>query len=84
MLNRDASSATTAAAGGASEPLARPTVAWTALHGQFGAGFKAVRQLKPTFRDALGLALVVFPEARVDLDQPGVILLPLPPVVPQA
>jgi len=25
-------------------------VTWTALHAQFGAGFKAVRQLKPTFR----------------------------------
>ena len=28
--------------------LSRSTpVTWTALHGQFGAGFKAVRQLKP-------------------------------------
>jgi hypothetical protein len=38
-------------------------VGWTALHAQFGAGFKAVRQLKPTFREALTLALAVYPEA---------------------
>ena len=59
-------------------------VTWTALHGQFGAGFKAVRQLKPTFRDALALALAVYPEARVDLDQAGVVLHPSPPAVPRA
>lgn len=59
-------------------------VTWTALHGQFGAGFKAVRQLKPTFRDALTLALAVYPEARVDLDQAGVVLHPSPPAVPRA
>ena len=65
--------------------LTRATpVTWTALHGQFGAGFKAVRQLKPTFRDALGLALAVYPEARVDLDQAGIVLHPSPPAVPRA
>jgi Plasmid encoded RepA protein len=65
--------------------LSRSTpVTWTALHGQFGAGFKAVRQLKPTFRDALALALAVYPEARVDLDQAGMVLHPSPPAVPRA
>jgi hypothetical protein len=65
--------------------LTRSTpVTWTALHGQFGAGFKAVRQLKPTFRDALTLALAVYPEARIDLDQAGAVLHPSPPAVPRA
>lgn len=59
-------------------------VTWAALHGQFGAGFKALRQLKPTFRDALALALAVYQEARVDLDQAGVVLHPSPPAVPRA
>jgi hypothetical protein len=59
-------------------------VTWTALHAQFGAGFKAVRQLKPTFRDSLGLALAVYPEARVDLDPTGVVLNPSAPAVPRA
>ena len=65
--------------------LTRPTpVTWTALHGQFGAGFKAIRQLKPTFRDALTLALAVYPEARVDLEGNGLVLHPSPPAVPRA
>jgi hypothetical protein len=65
--------------------LSRPTpVTWTALHGQFGAGFKAIRQLKPTFRDALTLALAVYPEARVDLEGNGLVLHPSPPAVPRA
>lgn len=64
--------------------LTRATpVTWTALHGQFGAGFKAVRQLKPTFREAMALALAVYPEARVDEDAAGMVLHPSPPAVPR-
>lgn len=64
--------------------LARTTpVTWTALHAQFGAGFKAVRQLKPTFREALTLALAVYPEARVDLEPAGAVLHPSLPAVPR-
>lgn len=41
--------------------LTRPTpVTWAAVHSRFGAGFKAMRQLKPTFREALALALAVW------------------------
>jgi hypothetical protein len=50
---------------------------------QFGAGFKVVRQLKPTFRDALTLALAVYPEAKVDLEVSGVVLHPSAPAVPR-
>jgi Plasmid encoded RepA protein len=32
-------------------------VTWAALHSQFGAGFKAVRQFKPVLRDAMLVAL---------------------------
>ena len=65
--------------------LTRSTpVTWTSLHAQFGAGFKAVRQLKPTFRDALMLALAVYPEARVDVEATGVVLHPSAPAVPRA
>jgi len=42
-------------------------VTWAALHAQFGAGFEAARQLKPTFREALALATAFYPEARVIL-----------------
>jgi hypothetical protein len=65
--------------------LSRSTpVTWTALHGQFGAGFKAVRQLKPTFREALAIALAVYPEAKVGVEAAGVVLHPSPPAVQRA
>ena len=59
-------------------------VSWTAIHGQFGAGFRLPRQIKPTFIDALALALAVYPEARVDADKDGIVLHPSPPAVPRA
>jgi hypothetical protein len=59
-------------------------VSWAAVHAQFGAGFRLVRQIKPTFLDALNFALAVYPEARVDADRQGLILHPSPPAVPKA
>ena len=59
-------------------------VSWAAIHAQFGAGFRLMRQIKPTFLEALGLALAVYPEARVDTDKQGLVLHPSPPAVPKA
>ena len=56
-------------------------ITWTAIHSQFGAGFKLVRQIKPTFLEALQLALAVYPEARVDLEEQGVVLHPSQPAI---
>jgi hypothetical protein len=65
--------------------LAKSTpVSWTAVHAQFGAGFRLVRQIKPTFMEALNLALAVYPEAHVDADRQGLVLHPSPPAVPKA
>ena len=65
--------------------LAKPThVSWTALHAQFGAGFRLVRQIKPTFCEALQLALAVYPDARVDMTKEGIVLHPSPPAIPKA
>jgi hypothetical protein len=65
--------------------LSKPTtVSWTAVHGQFGAGFRLVRQIKPTFLEALNLALAVYPEAGVRIEREGVVLYPSPPAVPKA
>jgi hypothetical protein len=65
--------------------LTRSTpVSWAAVHGQFGAGFRLVRQIKPTFTEALHLALAVYPEARVDADKQGLVLHPSPPAVAKA
>jgi hypothetical protein len=64
--------------------LAKPMpVSWSAIHGQFGAGFQLVRQIKPTFTEALSLALAVYPEAKVEADRDGVVLHPSPPAVPR-
>src|SRR6185437_15391528 len=51
-------------------------VSWPAVHAQFGAGFKAIRQMKPVFIEALNLALAVYPEARVDIEVNGLALHP--------
>lgn len=58
-------------------------VSWPAIHAQFGAGFKAIRQMKPVFVDALNLALAVYPEAQVDVEATGLALHPSPPAVPR-
>ena len=56
-------------------------ITWTAIHAQFGGGFKLVRQIKPTFLEALQLALAVYPEARVDVEEQGIILFPSAPAI---
>ncbi len=64
--------------------LTKPTlVGWVAIHGQFGAGFRHIRQIKPTFLEALALAVAVYPEARIDVDRDGILLHPSPPAVPK-
>jgi len=59
-------------------------VSWAAIHAQFGAGFRLVRQIKPTFTEALSLALAVYPEAHLDVNRQGLVLHPSPPAVPKA
>ena len=59
-------------------------ISWAAVHAQFGAGFRLVRQIKPTFIEALNLALAVYPEAHVDAEKQGLVLHPSPPAVPKA
>ena len=64
--------------------LAKPTsIYWPKLHEQFGGGFKALRQFKPTLIENLKLALAVYPEAMVELEPNGLRLIPSPPPVPE-
>jgi hypothetical protein len=57
------------------------TISWPALHGQFGTGFKQLRQFKPKFIEALEAALAAYPEARVDVDARAITLHPgRPPI----
>lgn len=64
--------------------LAKPTpITWKALHDQFGAGFRQVRQFRARFKEPLALALAAYPEARVDVDEAGVLLRPSASPVPE-
>ncbi|MFL5284848.1 MAG: replication protein RepA [Rhodopila sp.] len=65
--------------------LKGPTpVSWTALKGQFGAGFDAMRNFRTTFLDNLRLALAVYRYAKVEVTNRGVDLYPSrPPVSPK-
>jgi hypothetical protein len=65
--------------------LKAPTpVSWTALKGQFGAGFDSMRHFRPSFLDNLRLALAVYRSAKVDVTERGVDLFPSrPPVAPR-
>ena len=59
-------------------------ITWKALKGQFGAGFKELHHFKHKWRDSLNLALAVYPAARVEVADAGVILKPSrPPVAPR-
>ena len=62
--------------------LTRSTpISWAALHAQFGTGFKAVRQFKPRFTEALDAALAAYPEARVELGEKAITLYPARPPI---
>jgi hypothetical protein len=64
--------------------LNQPTsITWPALHGQFGAGYKNVFQFKPRFLEAMKAALAVYPDARVSVEDVGVVLHPSRPPVPE-
>jgi hypothetical protein len=65
--------------------LKGPTpVSWTALKGQFGVGFKSMHHFEAYFTDNLHLALAVYRDARVEMTERGVTLLPSrPPVAPR-
>ena len=61
-------------------PLA---VTWPALHGQFGEGYREVRFFRRDVLPSLRLALAVYPEAQVEIDEKrGLTLLPSPSPVP--
>lgn len=58
-------------------------IRWAALHAQFGSGFAAVRHFRNYFVEALEPALAAYPEARVAMDEAGVVLHPSSPPVPK-
>ena len=65
--------------------LSGPTpISWTALKGQFGAGFQSIYHFQTRFGENLRLALAVYRDAKVDVTDRGLALLPSkPPVAPK-
>jgi hypothetical protein len=58
-------------------------ITWKALMGQFGNSYKEQFHFKPRFLENLSLALAVYPEAKVDVDERGLTLRPSKSPVPQ-
>ena len=64
-------------------PEAR-TVSWRALMGQFGGGYREIFHFKPRFLENLALACAVYRDAKVEIDERGLILNPSrSPVAPR-
>lgn len=63
-------------------------IRWESLMGQFGSGFntddlgQAVRNFKKQFLQALQMVQLVYPQAKVELDDRGLVLLPSRPHIP--
>jgi hypothetical protein len=58
-------------------------VGWASLRDQFGPQYSRIRDFKDPFTKALQMAVCVYEEAKVDLDDRGLILFPSPPAVPE-
>jgi hypothetical protein len=59
-------------------------ITWKALKSQFGGGYKELFHFKPRFTQALALATAVYPAAKIDVIEQGVVLKPSrPPVAPR-
>jgi hypothetical protein len=59
------------------------TVTWPALFEQFGAGYARLRDFRKRFIEALQLALAVYPDAKVDINEVGLLMHPSAPPIPE-
>lgn len=58
-------------------------ITWPSVFEQFGAGYSRLRDFRKRFIEALQLALAVYPDARVDVEEQGLLLHPSPPPIPE-
>jgi hypothetical protein len=56
-------------------------VSWHSLYAQFGAGYRRLRDFRAGFVEGLELALAVYPDAKVGLEEKGITLRPSRPAV---
>lgn len=59
------------------------TITWPAVFEQFGAGYSRLRDFRKRFIEALQLALAVYPDAHVGVEEHGLLLHPSPPPIPE-
>jgi hypothetical protein len=59
-------------------------VSWAALQTQFGGGFSRPRRFRAHFIECLQLALAAYPDARLSVEDPGLVLRPSRPAVARA
>ena len=59
----------------------RTPISWPAIHSQFGFGFRAIRHFRPRFLDALAAAVAAYPEAKVQVEDAGIVLHPSRPPI---
>lgn len=64
-------------------PFGRPQfIPWMGLKAQFGEGFGRMNNFKAKFRETVQVVYCVYPEARFELDDRGMLLTHSPPPVP--
>lgn len=65
--------------------LKKPTkVSWQAMHSQFGPDYARLRDFRKRFRRPLKMALAIYPDAKVEINEAGATLYPSrPPVAPR-
>src|SRR3954447_5292827 len=56
-------------------------VSWPSLFAQFGAGYGRLRDFRAGFTGGMELALAVYPEAQVSIDEKGITLKPSRPAI---
>jgi hypothetical protein len=63
-------------------PKGKPqTIAWPALKAQFGVGYAELRIFRRRFKEALKAVLTVYPSARIEMGDAGLVLWNSPPPV---
>ena len=56
-------------------------VSWLALYGQFGSGYARLRKFRADFTNGLDLAMAVYPDAQVVVEERGIVLRPSRPSI---
>jgi hypothetical protein len=63
------------------DPQRGQFIPWTALHAQFGQGYKEIRKFRRDFKTTLAQVLTQYPDARVKIDKKGMVIAHSPPPV---